>query len=81
MAAMVAMVKPEFAFPYLLALVAHHPDLSERAEDLALCARYLDAYVEAVAEPASLDYLYHVATVGKAHEDAHDAARTKVRLS
>ena len=75
-----AAIKPEFALPYMLALVAHHPDMSLRAEDLQLCGRYLDFYLESVLEAANLDFLYHVAAVAKTHEDAVDPAMSKVRL-
>ena len=77
--ALVASIKPEFAFAHILALVAHHPDMSLRLEDLQLCCRYLEFYVETVAEPANLDFLYHVAATAKGHADGVDPALSAVR--
>ena len=51
----------------MLALVAHHPDMSLDARDLQLCSGYLDFYVDEVANAANLDFLYHMSVTVKGH--------------
>lgn len=60
----------ENIFPRLLALLAHHPDMSTDVEDLSDFARYIAFYLHPVATKDSLALIYYLAQRVKQSKDA-----------
>jgi sister-chromatid-cohesion protein PDS5 len=60
----------EIIFIRLLHLLAHHPDFSSSHEDLADIAKYIEFYLDIIANPESISLLYHLAMKAKTVRDA-----------
>lgn len=53
---------PETLLPRLLHMLAHHPDFSTDIEDIKLSARYLEFYLDLLANGENVAYLYFLAS-------------------
>lgn len=60
----------ESVFARLLSILAHHPDYSSDAEDLADFTRYILFYLQNIANEDNLSLIYHIAQRVKQHRDA-----------
>ncbi|KZT68344.1 hypothetical protein DAEQUDRAFT_812146 [Daedalea quercina L-15889] len=60
----------EIIFIRLLHLIAHHPDFAVNAETLPDLAKYIDFYLELVANAENISLLYHLAMKVKTVRDA-----------
>lgn len=64
---------PEFLLARLIHLLAHHPDFSSDLADVKLCAKYIAFFLDLVANPENVAFLYHIASRIKTTKDAMEA--------
>jgi sister-chromatid-cohesion protein PDS5 len=66
----------ETTFARFLSLLAHHPDFSTDAENLQDFIDYMIFYLKAVATPANITLIYHIAQKMKAVRDGIDEKKS-----
>ncbi|KAJ7695426.1 cohesin-associated protein Pds5 [Mycena rosella] len=62
----------EMMFIRLLHLLAHHPDFATSQEELLDIAKYIQFYLQQVANADTISLLYHLAVKGKTVRDADE---------
>ncbi|KAJ3207768.1 hypothetical protein HDU82_003319 [Entophlyctis luteolus] len=61
----------ESVFVEFLHMVAHHPDFGTDDEDVTLSAKYIQFYIDIVASPENISFLFHSAAQLKMLVDMH----------
>lgn len=62
---------PESVLPYLIHLIAHHPDFSPSVDDIRDAQKYLDFFVSLLTEKSDcFPFLKAIAESAKQHVDA-----------
>ncbi|KAJ7145311.1 armadillo-type protein [Mycena crocata] len=67
----------EMMFIRLLHLLAHHPDFATSQEELIDIAKYIQFYLQQVANADTISLLYHLAMKGKTVRDAESQLHTE----
>jgi sister-chromatid-cohesion protein PDS5 len=67
----------EATFARFLSLLAHHPDFSLNAEHMQDFVAYIMFYLKAVATPANINLIYHVAQRMKSIRDGIDGEKSE----
>jgi hypothetical protein len=66
-------------FIRLLHLLAHHPDFATSQEEMLDLAKYIEFYLQQVANQDTISLLYHLAMKAKTVRDAESQHHTEVR--
>ncbi|KAH7910374.1 armadillo-type protein [Hygrophoropsis aurantiaca] len=64
----------EMIFIRLLHLLAHHPDFATSRENLQEMAKYIEFYLDNIASPENIAFLYHLAMKAKTVRDSESLA-------
>ncbi|KAG9678147.1 hypothetical protein KCU99_g2389, partial [Aureobasidium melanogenum] len=67
----------ETTFARFISLLAHHPDFSTEAENLRDFVDYMMFYLKAVATPANIALIYHIAQRMKSVRDGIDESKSE----
>lgn len=67
------------SFARFIHLLAHHPDFSREPEEIQQFTRYIDFFLDCLATPESVSFLYYLASRLKGVRDSESQGHSEVR--